>query len=153
MRNMDGKKSRRRGGEKPESQTVSGHENRNGHEDLPASTKHVLQPPSPSLPQAVISEDDALIQTISRTIAAHREVHTSDLTHNPNRYPLPSSVINPPNAQINEELALVANNGTNDRDTELAGVIVNLIRDFRHRNRGEASSTAGTAPPAYREDP
>jgi hypothetical protein len=64
----------RRGGENSElaqSNDASGDENGKGQEDSSENTQHVAQPPIPSLPQAAISEDNTLIQSISRTIRDH----------------------------------------------------------------------------------
>jgi hypothetical protein len=124
---------------------------RNGHgnglKHFPEPTQHSLQPPGSF--QALISEDDALIQSIIRTIITQTRAHASESTHNLSPSQPPSSVDGPSNTHTNEEPTLVTGSAMNDRDVQLAGAIANLIRAFRRGGR----ESSGTAPPAYEEEP
>jgi hypothetical protein len=117
-----------------------------GREDLPTNIQHVLQ--VPSQPQGPpMSEDDALIQSISRTMMAH----TSEPIRSRSPYQAALRLVggNLPSARTNEVFALRAGSEMMSyQDIELVSAIANLIRAVRH---GRENSLAGSesVPPAY----
>jgi hypothetical protein len=114
------------------------------HENSPraSSARRVSQFPSASPPQVLIPEDDALIQSISEARVAQDPTRTFQST--PSQ---PSGLVNNSTAHTNEERTQIARSETTERDMQLVGVLISLIRAFRG-DEGE-SSGPGMAPPAY----
>jgi hypothetical protein len=114
-----------------------------------ASTRRVSPDPSPRPTSVMISQDDTLIQSISRTIMAQGPARPFKST--PNQ---PPGLVgnSPPAVDTSEEPPLVVGNETTERDIQLAGALVNLIRAVRGEGVDSSGTSTGMAPPAYRED-